>query len=69
LSAEYAIARGATTVILSEPNPMRRAVVESLGLTAVFGPAEVDVVAEVRELTGGLSVDASVVAALGFARS
>ena len=69
MSAEYAIARGATTVILSEPNPMRRAVAESLGLTAVFGPAEVDVVAEVRELTGGLSVDASVVAALGFARS
>jgi len=48
---------------------MRRAVAESLGLTAVFDPAEVDVVAEVRELTGGLSVDASVVAALGFARS
>jgi threonine dehydrogenase-like Zn-dependent dehydrogenase len=69
LSAEYAIARGATTTILSEPNPMRRAVAESLGLTTVFDPAEVDVVAEVRELTGGLSVDASVVAALGFARS
>lgn len=57
LSAEYAMARGATTVILSEPNPKRRAIAESLGLTAVFDPAATDVVSEVRELTGGLGVD------------
>ncbi|MDW3177998.1 MAG: 2,3-butanediol dehydrogenase [Acidimicrobiia bacterium] len=60
LSAEYAIARGATTVVLSEPNPRRRAVAESLGLTAVLDPTAVDVVAEVQELTGGLGVDASI---------
>lgn len=60
LSAEYAIARGATTVVLSEPNPRRRAVAEGLGLTAVLDPTAVDVVAEIREMTGGLGVDVSI---------
>ncbi|MDH3755263.1 MAG: 2,3-butanediol dehydrogenase [Acidimicrobiia bacterium] len=60
LSAEYAIARGATTVMLSEPNPKRRRIAESLGLTAVFDPSSDDVVGEVRELTGGIGADVSI---------
>lgn len=60
LSAEYAIARGATTVMLSEPNPKRRSIAESLGLTAVFDPSSDDVVGEVRELTGGIGADVSI---------
>jgi (R,R)-butanediol dehydrogenase/meso-butanediol dehydrogenase/diacetyl reductase len=60
LSAEYAIARGATTVIVSEPNPGRRAIAEALGVQATLDPTAVDVVEAVRELTGGLGVDAAI---------
>ena len=44
LSAEYAIARGATTVIVSEPNPGRRSIAEALGVQATLDPTAVDVV-------------------------
>ena len=60
LSAEYAIARGATTVIVSEPNPGRRSIAEALGVQATLDPTAVDVVEAVRELTGGLGVDAAI---------
>jgi (R,R)-butanediol dehydrogenase/meso-butanediol dehydrogenase/diacetyl reductase len=60
LSAEYAMACGATTVVLSEPNPRRRAVAETLGLTAVLDPTADDVVGEVQELTNGLGADVSI---------
>jgi (R,R)-butanediol dehydrogenase / meso-butanediol dehydrogenase / diacetyl reductase len=60
LSAEYALARGATTVIVSELNAGRRAIAERLGVQATFDPTSVDVVEVVRELTGGLGVDASI---------
>ena len=60
LSAEYAIARGATTVIVSEPNPGRRSIVEALGVQATLDPTAVDVVEAVRELTDGLGVDAAI---------
>jgi (R,R)-butanediol dehydrogenase/meso-butanediol dehydrogenase/diacetyl reductase len=60
LSAEYALARGATTVIMSEPNNGRRALADALGVHASFDPTATDVVEAVRELTGGLGVDASI---------
>lgn len=60
LSAEYAIARGATTVLLSEPNAQRRAIGEGLGVQATFDPMSVDVVEAVGELTEGLGVDAAI---------
>jgi (R,R)-butanediol dehydrogenase / meso-butanediol dehydrogenase / diacetyl reductase len=60
LSAEYALARGATTVVVSEPNAGRRAIAERLGVQATFDPTSIDVVEAVRELTGGLGVDASI---------
>ena len=60
LTAEYAIARGATTVIVSEPNAGRRSIAEALGVQATLDPTAVDVVEAVRELTGGLGVDAAV---------
>lgn len=44
-----AIAAGAGSVHLSEPNPRRRRRAESLGLTGVLDPSAVDVVAELRE--------------------
>ena len=60
LTAEYAIARGATTVIVSEPNAGRRSIAEALGVQATLDPTAVDVLEAVRELTGGLGVDAAV---------
>jgi (R,R)-butanediol dehydrogenase/meso-butanediol dehydrogenase/diacetyl reductase len=60
LSAEYAIARGATTVMMSEPNGQRRAIAETLGVHATFDPTSVDVVEAVRELTSGLGAHAAI---------
>ena len=60
LAAEYASARGATTVIVSEPNPLRRQVAERLDVTAVVDPTASDVAEEVRALSGGLGADAAV---------
>ncbi len=60
LASEYALARGATTVIVSDPNPLRRQVAESLDVSAVLDPSESDVVEEVRRLTGNLGADAAV---------
>jgi (R,R)-butanediol dehydrogenase/meso-butanediol dehydrogenase/diacetyl reductase len=60
LSAEYAIARGATTVIVSEPNPGRRSIAEALGVQVTLDPTAVDTVEVVRDLTAGLGVDAAI---------
>jgi (R,R)-butanediol dehydrogenase/meso-butanediol dehydrogenase/diacetyl reductase len=60
LSVLAALAAGAATVFLSEPNERRAARVESLGATAVLNPREVDVVGEVREATGGAGVDVAI---------
>lgn len=40
-------------VILSEPDPAREKVAKSYGADIVLNPKEVDVVAEVKKLTGG----------------
>ncbi|GGG16207.1 zinc-binding dehydrogenase [Rhodococcoides trifolii] len=59
LSALYAHAAGASRVIVSEPNAKRRALVEAFGIADVLDPTVVDVPAVVREMTGGIGVDAA----------
>ncbi|MBE3000535.1 alcohol dehydrogenase catalytic domain-containing protein [Nocardiopsis sp. HNM0947] len=55
-------ARGVDRVLVSEPNPERRAAVAALGATVV-DPANEDLAAAVAELTDGEGVDAAVDAA------
>lgn len=55
-------ARG-VRVIVSDPSPLRRKVMISLGAPVVLDPAAVDVVTAIRDLTGGRGADASVDAA------
>ncbi|MGD2175354.1 MAG: alcohol dehydrogenase catalytic domain-containing protein, partial [Candidatus Brocadiaceae bacterium] len=61
LHAVVAAARGAR-VIISEPNPDRRGLAGSLDPVAVLDPAAEDVVARVRDLTGGLGADTAICA-------
>jgi (R,R)-butanediol dehydrogenase / meso-butanediol dehydrogenase / diacetyl reductase len=56
-------ARGDIQVIVSEPSPQRRAALARLGADHVLDPASVNVVKEVRGLTGGRGADASIDAA------
>jgi (R,R)-butanediol dehydrogenase/meso-butanediol dehydrogenase/diacetyl reductase len=57
LVALAALAAGAGTVQLSEPNPRRRRRAEELGLTRVLDPTAVDVAAELHEeFPGGVDV-------------
>ena len=55
-------ARG-VRVIVSDPSPLRRQVMRSLGAATVLDPTEVDVVTAIRDLTGGRGAAASVDAA------
>lgn len=57
LSALYALAAGASKVIVSEPNARRRALAEALGRVTVVDPTAVDVPAYVQDLTNGVGVD------------
>jgi (R,R)-butanediol dehydrogenase/meso-butanediol dehydrogenase/diacetyl reductase len=57
LSALYALAAGASKVIVSEPNARRRSLAEGLGPVTVVDPTAVDVGAFVRDLTNGVGVD------------
>lgn len=50
-------AAGASLVLASDFNPTRRGLAATMGAHAVFDPATDDVVARVRDLTGGLGVD------------
>lgn len=52
-------AAGADRVIVSEPSPARAATARRLGATTVLDPTTTDVDAAVRDLTGGLGVDAA----------
>jgi (R,R)-butanediol dehydrogenase / meso-butanediol dehydrogenase / diacetyl reductase len=56
------LARG-VRVIVSDPSPVRRAVMQALGAPVVLDPREVNVVEAIRDLTGGRGADASVDAA------
>jgi (R,R)-butanediol dehydrogenase/meso-butanediol dehydrogenase/diacetyl reductase len=55
-------ARG-VQVIVVDPSPLRRAVLDRLGARATRDPAETDPVAAIRDLTGGRGAHASVDAA------
>lgn len=59
LTVLAARAAGAGQVFLSEPNAKRAARAASLGVDAVLDPTATDVVAELRERTGGRGVDAA----------
>ncbi len=56
-------ALGATTIVVSEPDPARRIVASTFGATRVVDPTAEDVVTVVRESTDGLGADAVVVTA------
>jgi (R,R)-butanediol dehydrogenase / meso-butanediol dehydrogenase / diacetyl reductase len=60
LAALYAKAAGAAKVIVSEPNPRRRALAEAFGDIQVVDPTGVDVSAFVHDLTDGIGVDVAV---------
>jgi len=63
LNALVARAAGASTIFLSEPNPLRRQQAEPFGLDRILDP-EVDGVSEiVRDATGGRGADVVIVAA------
>ncbi len=55
-------ARG-VDVIVVDPSPLRRAVLQRLGVRAALDPADTDPVAAIRDLTGGRGAHASVDAA------
>jgi (R,R)-butanediol dehydrogenase/meso-butanediol dehydrogenase/diacetyl reductase len=57
LAALAAVAFGAGSVVLSEPNPGRRARAEQLGLTRVVDPRAYDMSLLVAEITGGRGFD------------
>jgi (R,R)-butanediol dehydrogenase/meso-butanediol dehydrogenase/diacetyl reductase len=57
LAALYAHAAGASQVIVSEPNPRRRALLEAFGVATVLDPSSGEVPRAVRDLTGGVGVD------------
>ncbi len=59
----FTLRRRGVNVIVSDPSPTRRAVLRGLGVRDVLDPRETDVVAAVRDLTGGRGAHASVDAA------
>jgi (R,R)-butanediol dehydrogenase / meso-butanediol dehydrogenase / diacetyl reductase len=48
---------------MSDPSPVRRAVLQSIGVTELLDPKASDVVSAIKDLTGGRGADASVDAA------
>jgi (R,R)-butanediol dehydrogenase/meso-butanediol dehydrogenase/diacetyl reductase len=55
-----ALAAGAEAVHLSEPNAARAARAGELGAASILNPRETDVVAELKERTGGIGVDVAI---------
>jgi threonine dehydrogenase-like Zn-dependent dehydrogenase len=53
MAAQCLLSAGAGTVLLSEPSPERRALAERAGVHVILSPETEDVVARVRELSGG----------------
>jgi L-iditol 2-dehydrogenase len=53
---------GARTIIVSEPNPLRRAAALKAGADSVVDPIAGDLFAFVKSATGGLGVDVAIVA-------
>jgi len=57
MAIAVAKACGASTIFATEVNPHRRALAKQMGADEAFDPAEGDVVAKVREATGGAGAD------------
>ncbi|HEX3588742.1 MAG TPA: 2,3-butanediol dehydrogenase [Pseudonocardiaceae bacterium] len=57
LAALYAHAAGAARIVVSEPNPKRRALAEAFGVATVLDPLTDRVPDAVRDLTDGVGVD------------
>jgi len=55
--------------IVVDPSPARRAALAGLGARTVLDPSACDVVAAIRDLTGGRGADASIDAARASYRS
>jgi len=63
LNALVSRAAGATTVLISEPNPLRRAQAAQFEIDHILDPGADDVNPIVRDLTGGRGADVVIVAA------
>ena len=63
LNALVARAAGASTILLSEPNPLRRKQSEQFDLDRILDPETDDMTKIVREATGGRGADVVIVAA------
>jgi len=59
----FTLRRRGVRVIMSDPSPARRAVLSTLGVDCVLDPTSCNVVAAIKELTGGEGADASIDAA------
>lgn len=59
LSAMYASAIGAATVVIAEPNPNRAALARAMDIGPVLDPTAADFDAVIRDLTHGLGFDAA----------
>ena len=57
MAIAVARAAGASTILATEINPHRRGLATKMGADAAFDPTEGDVVARVKEATGGEGVD------------
>jgi len=63
LGVYFTLRKWGVRVILVDPSSERRAVLAKIGITAVLDPRHGDVVAAIKDLTGGRGADASVDAA------
>jgi len=52
--------KGASLIIATESNPIRKQVALRMGANIVLDPATMDVVAEIRKITGGRGVDVAI---------
>ena len=59
----YTLRRWGANVIMVDPSPLRRAALTSLGVKTVLDPSDDDVVAAIKDLTGGRGAHVSVDAA------
>jgi (R,R)-butanediol dehydrogenase / meso-butanediol dehydrogenase / diacetyl reductase len=63
LGVYFTLRKWGVRTILVDPSQERRAALARIGITAVLDPRDGDVVAAIKDLTGGLGADASVDAA------
>ncbi len=61
LHARLALLAGASSVIVSEPNPERAASMLKLGATHIIDPVKEDLISRVMDITGSEGVDVSII--------